>query len=100
MIYEGPLSVTSQDREPIIGPRKKSTFEGLPLEIRRSIYGYLLKAKGVRLPSTSHHYYCLHRYNFAVAVLRASKQICNEAYDMLYHENHFTTVTCYWEKVQ
>jgi len=73
-----------------------STFEKLPVEIRRKIYGELLKANRVRQPP-DHLLVC--NYHFQAAILGVNKQINREAHDMLYQDNRFIVVSCNWEMI-
>ncbi len=73
-----------------------STFEKLPVEIRRKIYDDLLKANRVRQPP-DHLLVC--NYHFQTAVLGVNKQIHREAHDTLYQDNRFIVVSCNWELI-
>ena len=69
--------------------RQLSTLEKLPLEIRRRIYQFLLKADSVH---QSFNNQMVREYHFQLAILRVSKQIYGEAYDMLYRDNAFVAI--------
>lgn len=77
-------------------PKKLSVIEKLPLEIRLKIYNLLLNAESVRQPPDQ---YLVRKYKFETAILSVNKQIYREAYDMLYHDNHFIVVSCKWEMI-
>lgn len=76
--------------------RGLSTFEKLPVEIRRKIYDNLLKANRVRQPPDQ---YLVCNYHFQTAVLGVNKQIYREAHDTLYKDNRFIVVSCNWELI-
>lgn len=74
--------------------KKLSTFEKLPVEIRRKIYDELLKADRVREPPDQ---FLVCDYHFKTAILGVNKQIYREAHETLYHDNCFIVVSCNWE---
>lgn len=69
----------------IAGP-KLSAFEKLPLEIRRNVYAKLLKAENVRQDP---NYLLVRKYKFKTAILGVNRAIHREAYEVLYHDNHW-----------
>lgn len=70
--------------------RKLSTFESLPLEIRRKVYDELLKADHIRQPPNG---LMICHYKFETAILVVNKKIHSEAHNTLYYDNRFIVVS-------
>lgn len=66
------------------------------IELRRNIYEELLKAENVR-QAPDQDMIC--QYHFETAILGVNKKIHNEAWSILYRDNHFVTVSCDWPHI-
>ena len=72
-------------------PVLSRTLEGLPVELRRKIYSYLLISDQVRQPPDQ---LLIRSYRFETAILSVNKRINTEASEVLYNENKFVTISC------
>lgn len=78
---------------PPLPPTTCPFLDRAPIEIRQTIYAYLLSARYV---DQGPNKLSMASYQFFTRVLRVNKQLYSEAREVLYRENSFVKVRCNW----